>query len=677
VERGQGGVVDSLSPSTGQHLATAVQGARGGVIFALLLIALMLYSVSFLYPIYVHPPASSIQDIQAHERASGELALSSYSEYLPTWTHPDALDPEKLRPYFEQNQPVIRLIPPEGVTLNAADWHGTSATLELTAHNPATLVFDWLFIPGWQARFTNAPSSDLPLSVEPSPEGFVSIEIPAGTHTLAISLEQTLLQQTAWGITFLAFSVWLLLAGMGIRSRLISKHLLSTQHSALSTRILILIIVVAIGAVIFKLLIVDHTPNIWRQERFTPDALNSVQADFNREIALIAVQRPASVESGSETPLTLFWRLSNQKLTNDYSSILELRDSAGVLVANGGSFMPGGLATSNWLPGYYIAESLDFQIPPFTPPGIYTLELGLYNPTTQERLSVINAAGNPEDVKYKLGQIEISFPERTLKPPLNAIGGNNDLGIVPLSNSATKPDVTGIPDHASVGDEMLIRWHWRNTFTSPPDYSARLVWLYEDEIQAASATVPITTGFPTSMWGVSNNWVGHHLLYVPGDLAAGEYQVGVQLLDEVGNPTGEIVMVAPMTVTTPVRTYDLPAIQHDSDAAWQNGILLRGYNVNQSVSTLTLYWQTEQPINQSLRLFVHVLDGETIIAQSDGIPANWTRPTTGWVAGEVITTNHTFDVPLENYQLRIGWYDPRTNQRIPLADGSDSLLIQP
>jgi hypothetical protein len=57
-----------------------------------------------------------------------------------------------------------------------------------------------------------------------------------------------------------------------------------------------------------------------------------------------------------------------------------------------------------------------------------------------------------------------------------------------------------------------------------------------------------------------------------------------------------------------------------------------------------------------------------IIAQSDGEPANWSRPTTGWAAGEYILDPHSLTLPesLPDGPLtyRVGLYDPATGQRL-------------
>jgi hypothetical protein len=50
------------------------------------------------------------------------------------------------------------------------------------------------------------------------------------------------------------------------------------------------------------------------------------------------------------------------------------------------------------------------------------------------------------------------------------------------------------------------------------------------------------------------------------------------------------------------------------------------------------------------------------------IPANWTRPTTGWIAGEYVIDPHTLalqgDLAPGEYQIEVGMYDAESNLRL-------------
>ncbi len=107
---------------------------------------------------------------------------------------------------------------------------------------------------------------------------------------------------------------------------------------------------------------------------------------------------------------------------------------------------------------------------------------------------------------------------------------------------------------------------------------------------------------------------------------------------------------------------------------------LAGYTLTQHATTitLTLVWQGGDEFPASYHVFVHLVD-ETgqLLAQSDGEPANWTRPTTGWAAGEYITDAHQLALPANpppRLSLRVGLYDPAADQRLA-AETADFVLI--
>ena len=89
----------------------------------------------------------------------------------------------------------------------------------------------------------------------------------------------------------------------------------------------------------------------------------------------------------------------------------------------------------------------------------------------------------------------------------------------------------------------------------------------------------------------------------------------------------------------------------------------------QPTCSLALVWQAQAETAVSYRVFVHLVDENgAILAQSDGEPANWSRPTTGWMAGEYIVDDHLLAIPAElpagDLRLRVGLYDPLTGVRL-------------
>jgi hypothetical protein len=87
-------------------------------------------------------------------------------------------------------------------------------------------------------------------------------------------------------------------------------------------------------------------------------------------------------------------------------------------------------------------------------------------------------------------------------------------------------------------------------------------------------------------------------------------------------------------------------------------------------------WLANQTAAQSYHVFVHLqaADG-TIVAQSDGVPANWTRPTTGWLPGEYVADARSLHLPPDlapgTYTLMAGLYRTDTGARLTTTEFPD------
>ncbi|MEP7287439.1 MAG: DUF2142 domain-containing protein [Chloroflexota bacterium] len=95
---------------------------------------------------------------------------------------------------------------------------------------------------------------------------------------------------------------------------------------------------------------------------------------------------------------------------------------------------------------------------------------------------------------------------------------------------------------------------------------------------------------------------------------------------------------------------------------------LIGYDVSSLVMypskkvKVTFYWRELRPMRTDYRVFTQILEPGTpnTFGRSDGMPANWTRPTTTWKVGEIIKDEHEFtinaDAPPGTWQLEVGMY---------------------
>jgi 4-amino-4-deoxy-L-arabinose transferase-like glycosyltransferase len=96
---------------------------------------------------------------------------------------------------------------------------------------------------------------------------------------------------------------------------------------------------------------------------------------------------------------------------------------------------------------------------------------------------------------------------------------------------------------------------------------------------------------------------------------------------------------------------------------------------------VTLIWRASATPDVSYTVFAQLLDAQgKLIAQSDSIPAQNSRPTTGWRVGEYIIDTHELKfsetVAPGPAALIVGMYDALTGKRLPVTpDGQDFIRL--
>lgn len=619
----------------------------------LLLAMLVLYSIPWLYRPQIDFNPQTVADAQAYELSSRQITLSSYGEYLPAQTEQSALNPLR----FESELP--RLQENDDFSIISLDESNRRLSAEVDVSETTVIVAEWLYVPGWRAR-VNGKTVDV-ISAEEA--GFVSFEISEGQHDIEIWYAGTGIQNYS---TFFSVAMLVFVIGFVIfyPPPMNSEMSISDRTGSVPTGLSLQMIftVGLIGLLLFglKTQLIDRSNNLFRNSRYDKGTLQNVDLplniNFDNQIRLIAAEFESSIVSGDTGELRLYWTLASEAIDNDYSSLVRVIDSQGIVIAESSNFYPGGLASRNWLPGHYLEDIISLNIPDFTTPKDYTVVIAVFQSDNGIRLDILNEVGNPIAVEESIARISIERPESVPAPenlpsPLLITAGFELLS------------VENLPETAQVGDEIDFSWLWR-AFNPEQEFTPQLVWNNTSMVNLPS----IVVDYPISEWQVADAWRGHHRVFVPATLPEGDYAVSVQV---GGRHSG---VLHNMTVTVPERNFDIPEFENELETIWQNGIQLQGYE--QSDSTITLYWHTETLIDESLRLFVQVFNEEgQILAIDDGIPMNGQRPTSGWITDEFITTNHLFnDLAPEAFTLLVGWYNEQTGERIYLSDSDSDAL---
>lgn len=96
---------------------------------------------------------------------------------------------------------------------------------------------------------------------------------------------------------------------------------------------------------------------------------------------------------------------------------------------------------------------------------------------------------------------------------------------------------------------------------------------------------------------------------------------------------------------------------------------------------LALRWQSLRPVSENYHVFVHLLDAHgDRVAQRDGQPVQWMRPTSSWQPGEEIIDRYGLLLPADispgEYRIAVGLYDAVSGQRLPVSAGPGDFAIE-
>lgn len=384
----------------------------------------------------------------------------------------------------------------------------------------------------------------------------------------------------------------------------------------------------------------------------TAPAPAEVIADFGSVIQLVSAQ--AQSDETNAIRVDLLWH-ARADAPRNYGLALRLRDVAGnewaaLDTQTGGGFYP----TTLWQPDEYIPDVYLLPLPPGMPPADYALTISLYDP-----LSLAS-----------IGEAQIIA---TLTATTPSYLGDNPVHF--LLTPEIGLDKLEFPTEVTQGDAPELAAHWITLAAPTHNYRARWTLLAADGV-STTQTLELAPGSTPTHWPANGLVLGRVRLPIPAELAAGDYSLYLQLIDEHDQPAGASVVVKSLTVLGRQRTFEVPPMQAEVNATFGDVLALWGYDATQTESalSLTLAWGALETPGRDYKFFVHLFNpnDESIPAQVDAMPRNFTYPTGLWVKGEVVTDTVRLDfagVPAGDYRVAVGWYDPAfPEDRLPTFD---------
>lgn len=255
---------------------------------------------------------------------------------------------------------------------------------------------------------------------------------------------------------------------------------------------------------------------------FRPSAFN-----FADKISLVGYElETARMCPGDSLSLSLFWH-NKQALEKDYMVFVHLigRDD-GFTWQGDGPPVNGLFPTSQWPVGVEVWDRREIAVPSDAPLGRYRLEIGWYDPSTLERLPMLDEEGHPQGNTLVLDYLKVvpfdsaqdKGGEESLSPqhPLAATFGDG----ISLLGYDLDPAATGS------GGAIHLRLYWQAGELLSEDYAVFVHLLGKDgQLWAQHDGQPEGGFYPTSFWDEGEVLVDEHEIVLGPDTPPGEYQI--------------------------------------------------------------------------------------------------------------------------------------------------------
>lgn len=344
-----------------------------------------------------------------------------------------------------------------------------------------------------------------------------------------------------------------------------------------------------------------YTAPVWVKPSFVPVDVRYRVAD----VVGVAVL-PDDFHAGQAVcvPVTMQAR---QTTADELSAAWVVTDSNGRVITQTSSVLAtaDGRTTADALtPDETLTAYPVIRLPEGTPPDTYTLRLRLFDAANLSGYDVLRD-GVPSGKDAAITTWNVQAGARWLST---------------LPDAVTLDAVTITPNPVRNGGRTELDLLW----TLPPDVPLPRVTLGVVDV-------------PTTVTAHDDRVREVRRVTIP-DEAQGELGLLVEGLGEVLTVDVESL---PMVRTLP------DAIQGDA-ITFADGVTLHGHTrqCDGITCTVTLVWSTDAPLATDYTAFVQALDGRgALIAQSDRVPNEGNRPTTGWRMGEYITDTHTLTLP--------------------------------
>ena len=388
-------------------------------------------------------------------------------------------------------------------------------------------------------------------------------------------------------------------------------------------------------------------------------------------IALLGAGATASVASANDAlHLQLTWA-ADEPSSAEHFVALRLVDGAGRPWASRRYEPLGSYAVPD--AAGKLSERVGLIVPPGLPPDTYEVQIGVGDVETDELLAS-DSQEAMNDGFVALGTVQVVAPSEPLSPvrlPLDqrldnpaTVNGATLLGYSGLGAAGAD----GAPVLAGTALDVVLGW----AATSTNPFEINVALLNGKEVVAGWRGNPFSENE-----AVGEEEAGLRLtpveIFLPSTLASGDYALAVQLAK-----AGDFRELGTVRVVQRAASFaeTAPAITLETTVQFGTHAELVGYDVerNGDAIDLRLHWHVRQPIVPPHHLFVHAENAAgKRLAQADGVPRTVAgpAPTGSWQPDERLVTLHEISAAAGIAQLRVGLYEPTSEQRLPASAGGE------
>ena len=577
------------------------------------------------WPNYRGPPA----DAGEFERRTGQYALTSDDEFLPTWVK---------RVRFTLFDP-IRTGGTGGTAIGGVklvEAQQSHWQFEITTAEPTTMTLDMFYFPNWRATIDGRPAETRAVS----DLGLLGIDVPAGSHGIEVFQEATALERVGVLVSVLAL---LLLGGLWIWRR---------EGVRANWMLIGMIAVVVVALLPLILAAVRPRP----LPEYHPAPQGTVQ-DGGVQLLGARLDQTRLASSGIVDVALSFVSAGDPP---DEAPVLraQLVDSGERVVAGSTHVLGRGLRpTAIWLPNMVLTDRFELELPFGSAAGDYVLKVGFVD-------SPMSSVG-PFNLEAS-GAKQIFVPDAARSDGWKPVlwGERLMLDRVEIRQEGSDGSDQG------QGIRLLGTFWWRSVGDGSGIYEA-VIRLIDGQGEIQKETID-TIDFSSGETLVNQDTI----LLLPANLPPGRHRIELLVSDGAGNmlSISSEKDVASLAKSVLLWVHYVPGGESVVDLDMDDGLRILGYERELADDTVdvTVYWQARDKIKRQYTSFIHLLDREgRLVDQHDAVAYYGGMPTTRWEVGRAVPFAAKLRLPESGgpFRLRSGMYEFNSRVRLATADG--------